>query len=260
MDITNNFMTKRQYKKPAIQEAIFEAKFEQMNFDYATLGQIFDIVKDKYPNKQDIKQIPLLIDRTGNVSPSPSQLQVQAPQMRAIKSDNSELIQMGPGIVTANKLNYVSWKGFITAIDAALQGYINIVKPNITTRIATRYINSFHIHESTVNITEYFNLGLHIPNNLSNIQAFNLTLLNQFKLIENYPEFEIRTKFLSDALREGEVGNRFILDIDCYINFRVEPRIDKIIFIATQAHDLLESIFESIITDKTRLLMEVVND
>lgn len=260
MPIIDNSMIKRKYKKPTIQEAIFEAKFDQIDFDYAALGQIFDLIKDRYPNKQDIKHIPYLVDRTGNLSSPSSALQVQAPQMRAIKLDNSELIQIGPGIVTANKLSYVSWEDFTAAIGMALRSYISIAKPEITTRIATRYINSFHIPESTINITDYFNLGLQIPNNLSDIQAFNLTLLNKFKLTEYDSEFEIRTKFLSDALREGEIGNRFILDIDCYVNFRVAPIIEKMIFIATQAHDLLENVFESIITDKTRSLMEVIDE
>ncbi|HDV6632354.1 TPA: TIGR04255 family protein [Legionella pneumophila] len=260
MQITDNSMIKRRYKNPSIQEAIFEAKFKHIDFDYATLGQIFDLLKENYPNKQDIKHIPILVDRAGNLSSVPSSLQVQAPQMRAIKLDNSELIQIGPGIVTANKLKYVSWEDFTAAISIALQSYISIVRPEISTRIATRYINSFYIPESTVNISEYFNLSLQIPNNLSDVQAFNLTLLNKFKVAEYDSEFEIRTKFLSDTLREGEIGNRFILDMDCYITHNVAPIIDKMILIARKAHDLLEDVFESIITDKTRLLMEVINE
>lgn len=121
-------MIKRKYKKPAIQEAIFEAKFEQYNFDNAVLGQIYDLVKTNYPTKHDIKHIPVLLDNSGTLFP-PLLQQIEAPQLRAIKLDKSELIQFGPGIATANKLKYVSWDDFVVAINDVLKSYISIATP-----------------------------------------------------------------------------------------------------------------------------------
>src|SRR5579862_6886455 len=100
----NNPGIKRKYKKPAIREAIIEAKFNYDGFDGAVPGQIFEQIKQDYPNKEDIKHQVLFLEQDGAVNASPSF--IQAPLMRARKEDNSELLQFGPGIVVANKLIY----------------------------------------------------------------------------------------------------------------------------------------------------------
>jgi uncharacterized protein (TIGR04255 family) len=257
--MNNPVLIRRKYKKPSIQEAIFEAKFiyDTESFSVTTPGQIFEKIKDHYPKQHDIKHIPIFLEDPENTKQLP--FFIQAPVLQARKEDDSELLQVGPGIALANQLKYSSWENFIPSIRTVLDAYLSSVNPNVVTRIGTRYINSFLIPHENINILDYFNLGVQIPATLSQFQGFDLTFINKIKSVidNNGPHFEIRTKFFTDSLRPNEIGNKLILDIDCYVTKEYDPKIEKIISLATQAHHTLEMVFESIITEKTRELMEI---
>jgi len=257
--MSNSELIRRKYNKPAVQEAIFEAKFtcDTDSFSVTTPGQIFEKIKNNYPKKRDIKHIPVYLGNLANVRQPP--FLIQAPLIQARNEDDTELLQVGPGLAVANRLKYLSWEEFIPAIKTVLDAYVNLAKPKLVTRIGTRYINSFLIPQENINVIDYFNLGVHIPNALSQFEGFDLTFINKIKSVvnEHGPDFDIRTKFFTDTLRPNETGNKLILDIDCYVMKEYDPNIENIISLATQAHHTLEMIFETIITDKTRSLMEV---
>ncbi len=252
----SNLIARRKYKKPAIQEAIFEAKFNYDSFDFAVPGQIFEKIKSEYPNKQDIKHEFFFLETDKAICPS-SAPTIQAPLMRARKIDNSELLQFGPGIAVANKLKYSTWEDFIPSIKKIVSAYLDAAKPLTLTRVGMRYINSFLTPELATNISDYFKIVIDVPDSLANLNGFNLLLTNTIKTSESAPIFTVKTKFLTDALNPGESGNKFILDIDCFTIPNIIPDIDNIITLASQAHDTLGEFFENLITDKTRALMEV---
>lgn len=241
----------RTYKKPAIKEAIFEAKFNYEGFDSVAPGQIFEQIKSEYPNKQDIKHELIFLEK--DISEPSLMPVIQAPKIRARNEANSELLQFGPGIITANRLKYTSWEDFLPSIKKITRAYLDIVKPQITNRVGIRYINSFLIPEPNTTITDYFKINIDIPENISMLSGFNLLLANTIK--DDDDLFNVRTKFLTDTLAPNEKGNKFILDIDCYISPNILLDIEKIIFIANKAHNIVGDIFEKIITDKTRTLM-----
>lgn len=245
--------TRKKYKTPAIQEAIFEAKFDYDDFDSAIPGQIFEKIKKDYPNKQDIKHELIFLEKDISASSPSSVPVIQAPLMRARKEDNSELLQFGPGIAVANRFKYSTWEEFIPSIKKITSAYLDTAKPQILTRVGVRYINSFLIPEANMNIADYFKINIDVPDGLSAINGFNLLLINT----KNYDDsiFNIQTRFLTDVLAPKEIGNKFILDIDCYVSVNIAPNIDRIFSLATDAHNILGDIFEKIITDKTRALM-----
>lgn len=248
---------KRKYKKPTVQEAIFEAKFLYDGFDTALAGQVFERVKGSFPKKKNLELITLVLG-SADIHTKPH-LPPQAPVMQAWKEDDSELVQVGPGIVAANRIKYTSWEDFVPAISNITGAYVAVANPRFITRLGTRYINRFSIPSENVNISEYFNLGMAIPTTFNNLQGFDLTFSNKLRSASGVDasEFEIRTKFTTDSLRSGETGTRFILDIDCYCQREISPDLDIVKRLATEAHDTLELIFESLLTDKTRQLMEV---
>src|SRR3990167_6953554 len=101
-----NLEIKKRYKKPAVKEAIFEAKFDHENFDSAVPGQIFEQIKSNYPKKQDIIHERVFLEKESTEASSSLPLIIQAPLMRAKKEDGSELLQFGPGIALANRFKY----------------------------------------------------------------------------------------------------------------------------------------------------------
>lgn len=247
-------MKKNLYQNPAIQEAIFEARFSIDNYDSTIPGQIYEVIKGEYPQKADIYPAPVfLLQRAQNQK-------VQIPVFQARNQEGSELVQLGAGIITANHLKYVSWDKFSKTIEKILTAYVDTTTPDLIQRIGVRYINSFHINEESFNLNDYFNLGLILPNSLRDLQGFELTILNPPN--KDYLSFNIqsRTRFFTDSLRSNEVGSRFILDIDCFIEKTIDLQNKDILKRAEAAHDYLEFIFESIITDKTRQLMGIIND
>lgn len=244
-----NKVGKRKYKYPAIKEAIFEAKFNYDSFDSAVPGQIFERIKSEFPNKQDIKHEILFLEKDVSIQPMPM---IQTPLMRARNENNSELLQFGPGIIAANRFKYTTWEDFLPSIKKITHAYLDIAKPQITNSVGMRYINSFLIPESNTKITDYFKIYIDIPD-LSVLNGFNLLLANTIKVDDDL--FSVRTKFLTDALLPNEHGNKFILDIDCYISPNIMPDVEKIALIASKAHNIISDIFEKIITDKTRVLL-----
>ena len=247
-----NMASKRKYKNPAIKEAIFEAKFNYDSFDSAVPGQIFEQIKTEYPHKQDIKHELVFLEKDTSV-PASSMPAIQAPLMRVRKDDHSELLQFGPGIVVANRLKYSTWEDFIPSIKKITNAYLDTAKPQTLTRVGMRYINSFLIPESNTNILDYFKININIPDSLCSLNGFNLSLMNTIAIDEFI--FNIRTRFLTDALTPNETGNKFILDTDCYVLLNIAPNTDQIISLATKAHNILGNVFEDTITDKTRALM-----
>lgn len=248
---------RRKYKKPAVLEAIFEAKFTFESFGIATPGQIYEKIKNNYPNKRDIRHVPIFLESSGNTEQMP--FFVQAPLIQARKEDDSELLQVGPGIAVANRLKYTSWEDFIPGIRTILDAYICSAKPKSVTRIGTRYINCFLLPQGTIDIKDYFNLDIQIPPTLFGLQQFDLTFVNKLKNVSDQSgqDFDIRIRFFTDALKPDEMGNKLILDLDCYVNRDFKPDVEEITSLATQAHDTLEMVFENIITDKARDIMGV---
>ena len=248
---------KRTYKNAPIQEAIVEAKFSYDSYDAALTGQVFEKIKAEYPRKQNLELITLVLgstDSSAKQAPPP-----QTPVMQAWKSDNSEVIQIGPGITTVNSLRYSTWRNFLPSINTALKAYVDAANPKYLTRIGVRYINKFFIPDSSVVLSDYFKIGVAMPPEVVDLQGFDLTFIHRVRTSQGTKgaDFEIRTKFVTDGLNPGEIGTRFILDIDCYLVSQISPDINQLSAIATEAHDNLEEIFEGFLTNKTRLLIGV---
>lgn len=251
MTVSNEKKTKRIYKKPPILEAIFEAKFAYDFYDPALPGQVFEKIKENYPKKRTVNLVTLNLVNNQN-DDSKESLAHHMPVMQAWANDDSALVQIGQGIISANQLRYENWDKFSPIIKNILDAYIESTESSRVMRLGTRYINRFVIPEENINLTDYFYLGLQLPVTFNELIGMDLTFIHR-RL-----EFEVKTKFMSDVLRADEIGVAFILDIDCYITSDLESKTsDKLLMLATRAHDTLEDIFESLITEKMRNHMEV---
>lgn len=247
-------MEKRKYKKPAIQEVIFEAKFAYNNFDIAIPGQFYERVKDEYPIKQNI-HLSNNENFNGNHKES---IEPQVPKLRVSKKDNSIVLQVGPGIVTANEMKHITWEQFLPKIKKALDAYIDCAQPKFVTRIGIRYVNHFLLPEENININEYFDFGIRLPVAFTKLSGFNLNLLNKLESHENSrTEFQVQTTIATIPLSPGEQGSKLLLDIDCYSLQANHVSLENILNLSNEAHTIIYRLFESFLKDKTRLLMEI---
>lgn len=244
-----------QYDKAPLLEAIFEAKFSIESFDSAQPGQFFEKIRNKYPQKNDLSIITFTVGTAANVSPS--QLKdsslIQAPVLQAWNEERTSCLQIGPGIIAANEKKYVDWENFTPSVRLLLKSYFECAKPIETKKVGFRCINRFLIPEDNVVLTDYFKMGLALPNTLLGSKGFDITVLKD----DSYKNFDLtaRVRFASDSLRTDEKGVAVILDIDSFVTKNINTKQNSILETTTACHDYLKQIFESVLQNKTRHLI-----
>lgn len=240
------------YDKHRIQEVIFEAKFSTENFDSTVPGRFYEKVSAEFPAKNDLKTITVSL---GTAPPDTPPIAPQAPIMQTWNDKRTECLQLGPGIIAANILNYSyqGWESFKQTIDLLLNSYLQCTQPQSAKRIGLRYINRFVFPEKTIDLSNYFNLKFTLPQIVSNVSAFELNLINNY----NHEGYDITTriKFSSDALRLEEHGVAFILDIDSFVIDKIPVEHDGILHISELCHEYLKAVFEGTLMEKTRILL-----
>ena len=251
MGINKQTYQRYQYKKAPLQEAIFEAKFSNENLDIALPGQFFEKIREKFPKKNDLNIITVAIGISpSKVSEKPF---IQAPVMQAWNEERTSCLQIGPGIIAANDMKYLHWQDFTQSIELLLKSYFECAKPLETKKVGFRCINRFLIPESSVAISDYFCLGLSLPNTLHGSKGFDVTLLKE----SSYDCHEIiaKIRFASDSLLPNEDGVAFILDIESFAVKDVDANPKDILKVASSCHDHLKEIFESFLQNKMRMLL-----
>lgn len=248
----NNTYQRYKYKKPPLQEAIFEAKFSNEKLDITLPGQFFEKVRNEFPQKNNLDVI------TFTIGTKPAQMKdlppVQAPVMQAWNEERTRCLQIGPGIVTANDKKYLDWENFTKSIELLLNSYFECAQPLKTKKVGFRCINRFLIPENNIIISDYFRIGLALPNSLQASKGFEVNFLK----IINYKEYEVnaKIKFASESLKPHENGVAFILDIECFTLNDTTTNKHNILEKAATCHYCLKEIFESLLQDKIRTIME----
>lgn len=240
------------YKKAPLQEAIFEARFSLENFDVTLPGQIYEKIRKKFPKKNDLNIITVAVGTTPSHIKDPPL--IQAPIMQAWNEERTSCLQIGPGIVAANDNKYLDWKGFSESIELLLKSYFDYAKPCETRKVGFRCINRFLIPTNDVTITDYFRFGLALPDTLFGSNGFEVTLLKEF--MHDGCDITARIKFASDSLKPNENGVAFLLDIESFTTQNINTNPSDILSKASSCHDLLKIIFESILQDKIRTLLD----
>jgi uncharacterized protein (TIGR04255 family) len=225
--------------------------FSTENYDVALPGRFFEKIQTKFPLKNDIRLFPF--PPGANSIPNNDLSLLQAPRMQAWNESRTSCLQIGPGIIAANETKYLDWETFTESIKMLLKGYFDCVQPLETQKIGFRCINRFVIPEEKVMISDYFRIGLALPNELQGVEGFGVNLFK--KILNNNVEISVVIRFASDVLKIDERGMAFILDIDSYILKDLGTDARVILDAATQCHNSLKFVFESILQDKMRILL-----
>lgn len=247
------------YKKNPIKEALAEIRFDYEageDFDTAIPGQFYEAVKGDFPEKQSLSVISFTVGSSGTISPKGQVKKPQAPIMQAWEKDRSHLLQIGPGIFTANSVKYERWERFSPCIETGLSAFQKVASPKDVNRVATRYINRFMIEDPNINLSDYFNFGISVPKALEGSDAFQVFFENQPWDIDDIGKFGIKVRFGTDNQRSDESGLPILLDIDCFTTDYHRPlEISHIKKTLDIAHTLVGFTFESFLTDKLRKIM-----
>lgn len=240
------------YSNCPIQEAIVEFRLPVSAWDAASPGLIYEKVKEAFPVRKELPPISVtIISGKGATAPAP---QVLAPVIRFQSTDESSLLQVGPGLASANALKYKSWIDFREHVRLLASSLQDVANDKTVLRIGTRYVNRFNFEEDDLVINEYLTAGFLVPKTLGSIEGFELTTMSPI-------EYQINSKSLKGKTRcslfseepRNPFKNCIILDIDCSIEGTLSCSVTKLIECADYLHDLVENIFESFLTPKMRV-------
>ncbi len=238
------------YERAPLQEAIFEVRFINDSFDSAIPGQIYEKVRKEFPQKKDIKQFFFAVGLQEHQFKRSSD--IRAPCMQAWNTQQSQCVQVGPGIIAANDLSYNGWETFLPAIRRIVDSYVEVVSPQEVERVGMRFINRILIPEDKVSISNFFQIGISVPPIINNSHSFDITLNSRIN-----GKFDVLTKvrFTSDSLKKGESGVAFVLDLDASVSSLISADSTEIIEVARSAHNRIGAIFEGLLLPPTREIL-----
>lgn len=239
------------YKNPPVVEAIFDIQISPKgNFDIALLDDVYDQIKDVYPqirkyystmfnnqiDSEEVKSEAIIVEeRLGNIY---------------ISENKCRQVQFRNDGFTLNFLDtYSTWDDFHEEAKKLWEIYKSILlleSDYEISRIALRYLNKIMIPLPIKDFDEYIT---YMPPTLDIIEP---KLRNFFIQIET-PYNDEYILLLTETI-ESKINDRlpFILDID--ISRKIQNKSFDIDSDFNKMREIKNKVFEHIITDKTRAL------
>ncbi|MDQ2696723.1 MAG: TIGR04255 family protein, partial [Pseudomonadota bacterium] len=154
---------RRKYRNPPIEEAIVEFHFRPgQEWDLTIPGKLHQhpAIKDQYPGKPRTHKIMEASFQAGPEQPATWAVREGPMRTQLVDTSGHRLISVGPDMLSVNVLRpYDDWEQFRPRIDAALQAYAEVAKPNGVWRVGVRYINKIVVTGKAFDIPKYFTCG-----------------------------------------------------------------------------------------------------
>jgi len=252
-------MSHYQYKYPPVEEAVCEFRFAPVQaWNIAMPWLIYDKIKDDYkgvPEQQNL--IQLGIQLTGQAPANPNFPVRQDPFRVIFKSEKAtKLVGVSSESLSIHTLRpYEGWEEFKQRIDKSYQTYLEVTQASAIKSIAIRYINQIFVStDQTIHLDEYFTVHPSLPNGVSGkVSGF---IHRTRSIYEDIPV--TLTVTLSDApAPHGQ--SAFILDLEVIQEWIENPlAVDAALTVLDELKQRETQVFESLITDRTRELFNVV--
>jgi uncharacterized protein (TIGR04255 family) len=167
-------------------------------------------------------------------------------------TDEKYVFQAQPGGFTLSHLKpYESWELFISEVRKVWQIYLSVVHPKQIKRIAVRYINRFDLPRSMKDFNEYLSIYPELPLQID-------TGLSSYFMQLQLPQKEIGGMLIINEAIVPPPSDEFIsvlLDLDLFCEVDILVENDEIWVKLQEMRVVKNKIFESCITDNTRILM-----
>ncbi len=150
---------------------------------------------------------------------------------------------------TYNRLKpYTSWNDVFSKTKQLWEIYLEVLSPQVVTRVAVRYINNMRFQLPVQNIEEHFNIKLSIPKGVPQIFS---SFLNKTVVFDDQKNIEAAITFVMEPSKDKTHGI-VTLDIDVYKNDRFPPHdLEQLWDIFNDLHDMKNHIFFGYITEET---------
>lgn len=246
-------MTRKQYKKPPIVEAVCEIQFEESSsWDLAIPGLVYEKVRNTFPIRRQAARVTVNITNTsGEIGPQFGTVQF----MQFLRQDEKALIQVGPQIISVNVLKpYPSWQRFLPLIRKGVVAYRDVVAPTGIQRIGLRYINHIEIPGLNIKLEDYLEfrpfLGPNLPQDYS---TFAVSTQIPYENSRDALSLQLASLPQPDI---SEDKATIVLSLDYFLLKPKEIALDGAFEWVETAHQHIEDSFEACITQKMRHLFK----
>lgn len=246
-------LTRPQYKKPPLAEAVIELRCDML--PEAKLGALQDLrraLSTKYPKEEALtaSQIQIEFTATGAkpVGGSAEPLGVQI-----TSADSSERVQLRRNGISFHKLPpYARWEDCRDEARGLWQHYVTAVEPGRVRQLGVRYINRFLV-AAPFEIKDYLRT---YPEVSSDLPQYLSGYVMQLSLPQ--PDMQGTTLVQRQAIVEPPAPNQaqVILDNDLVMRGDFDASGDEVWQALELLHRRQNHVFESCITDATRELFD----
>lgn len=257
---------RNKYKIPPIREAVCEFRFRSdVAYDIAVPGLVYNALREEFPDRL---HSPLDV---GQPRITFGSIRLGSPQEGSPQAGIGEAIQVVQGlrfwrkdsldgviILGQDRLSishyapYRSWEAFQPDILQAFEAYKSEASPDSIQRIGLRYINEIHFAQEFVDPEEFFNyypnLGGDLPQDYS-----GLNMIVQFAYEEDRDRLRLSLTTRPDSDKPGLIAQ---LDLDYSVLLPGAVPTDAVPGWLDLAHNHIEHVFESCLTDKLRAKFE----
>lgn len=240
-------MSEKKYANPPIREAIFDLQVRSSKpFSEDIFNQF--AAKSNYTPIEPIRNIDINVD-THTVS------KPEISGYRCISQDEKKIVQFNKhGFSFIRLKGYNGWDRNYKEALKLWQEYYQIRGVEAVTRVATRFINQFHIPYIFTKPEEYFNSYIKYDNQISPIwnQAFYRLLIPHNNGIKSHIIFDSKVD-------QNNHSVNIIFDIDVFadnLGLLSGNNTDNLKNLFCEMRVIKNNIFEKSITDQTRKLFQ----
>jgi uncharacterized protein (TIGR04255 family) len=250
---SSDSLTRQEYDKSPIIEALIEVYFSQTKNDFTLWADLNDRLKKDYPEVKEtiIPKAEIQVNQNGE-----SQQRISPEKLyRFFQNNKSRLVQANKDFVSIHQLKpYAGYENFKTEAEKIIKSYVQVIGPKFVTRIGMRYINQIVLPETNVELSRYFRYIPQIPKEVT--EGINDVLL-EIQFTPRNSNHQVMTSLRSGtSSMENQVV--FLMDIYDILQLNNEINIDGILKSLDEAHNNIERVFEGFITNEARKLFGVV--
>jgi uncharacterized protein (TIGR04255 family) len=251
-------MHRVKYKNPPIEEAICQFTFAHpLPWGPDTPRQLFEKLRERYPAMPQQQQI-LQANLTSGASPESPGLSL-APTERVVFADAENLsrFSVGPQTMAVHRARpYIGFEeDMLPRIRESVPSSIEFLQRDpLFTNVSVRYINRIQISDTEFDLTEYFEYW-----NSANLlpSSFDGTVTGFFyRTAAKQTSSPLNLTLNFGSVEAPKDTAAFVLDIDLVYNFDDPVPSNEAIERVIKVKAVENSIFESLISDRTRELFK----
>lgn len=185
-------------KRPLVQEAVFEIRFETRASWGVLPGRVFEQVKEKFPETEDLP--------ASHLPPEVGPLHL--PRHRFLSARRGRMIQLGVGMVSTNHLSYEDYAAFLSDSLHMIEVAYSLGLLTEIGRLGLRYVNSADLDRPW---SEILSIRVEAPPEWESEDS-----VRNFRWVSPADQVGKLTAITSWPV-EGDNTRRVVFDLDCFL-------------------------------------------